>query len=76
MSLQFGPWEGTLQGHCHSRAVESLACLGDGRLASGSSDKTIKIWNIETRACERTLEGHTQGVCNAHREELGGKVKP
>ena len=44
VSLQFGPWEGTLEGH--SDGVSSVASLGEGRLASGSGDKTIKIWNI------------------------------
>ena len=29
---------------------------------SGSDDKTIKIWNIETRACIQTLTGHTRSV--------------
>ena len=28
-----------------SVAVGSVASLGDGRLASGSGDNTIKIWN-------------------------------
>ena len=28
-------------------------------LASGSADKTIKIWNIESGACQSTLTGHS-----------------
>ena len=45
VSLQFDdPWEGTLKGH--SKDVDSLASLGEGRLASGSMDKTIQTWNI------------------------------
>ena len=31
-------------------------------LVSGSLDKTIKIWNIETRACIQTLTDHTDWV--------------
>jgi WD40 repeat protein len=33
--------------------------MSGGRLASGSEDHTIKIWNINNLTCERTLFGHT-----------------
>ncbi|WP_427162719.1 trypsin-like peptidase domain-containing protein [Aliinostoc sp. HNIBRCY26] len=43
--------------------VISVAFSPDGRtLASGSWDKTIKIWNIATGQEIRTLNGHSQGV--------------
>ena len=32
------------------------------RLASGSDDTTIKIWNLETGECIKTLTGHTNWV--------------
>jgi E3 ubiquitin-protein ligase TRAF7 len=32
------------------------------KLISGSDDNTIKVWNTDTWACERTLEGHTGTV--------------
>ena len=38
--------------------VESLTVLRDGRLASAFEDRTIKIWDVATRACVATLEGH------------------
>ena len=33
--------------------------LPDGRLASGSWDKTIQIWDMSSGACDRVLKGHT-----------------
>jgi WD40 repeat protein len=39
----------------------SLLVHGD-KLISGCSDRTIKVWNADTWACERTLEGHTGAV--------------
>jgi WD40 repeat protein len=38
-----------------------LVVHGD-KLISGSWDHTIKVWNTDTWACERTLEGHTDCV--------------
>jgi WD40 repeat protein len=35
----------------------------DGRrLASASSDRTVRLWDARTGAAHRTLEGHTDGV--------------
>ena len=51
----------TLEGHGGS--VNSVALSADGKLvASGSGDKTIKIWDTATGACEQTLEGHGDWV--------------
>ena len=50
----------TLEGHANS--VHSVALSGDGgTLVSGSSDNTIKVWDLGTGAC-RTLEGHAGAV--------------
>jgi len=46
----------------HERAVYSVVVLPNGRLASGSADNTIRIWNLETGECLRVLEGHTDWV--------------
>jgi WD40 repeat protein len=32
------------------------------RLFSASADKTIRVWDIESRRCERVLEDHTRPV--------------
>ncbi len=34
----------------------------DEILASSSSDKTIRIWNLTTNTCKFILTGHTKGV--------------
>ena len=32
--------------------------LPEGRIASGSLDKTVKIWNVDSGTCLHTLTGH------------------
>ncbi|CAI7591897.1 unnamed protein product [Penicillium glandicola] len=52
---------GTLNGH--SDWVTSVAFSPDGQLvASGSGDKTVKLWSTMTGAICRTLKGHSDSV--------------
>ena len=53
-----GACVGTLRGH--TRCVDNLAVLPDGTLASGSWDKTVRLWR--DGACVGTLRGHTNKV--------------
>ena len=47
----------------HTGAVHSVAWSPDGqRLASGSQDKTVRLWNGQSGALLHTLEGHTDTV--------------
>ena len=51
----------------HKEWISCLCPISNKILASGSWDKTIKIWNIEDRSIMSTLSGHTKGVkalCN------------
>ncbi|KAE8132446.1 hypothetical protein BDV38DRAFT_275126 [Aspergillus pseudotamarii] len=51
----------TLEGH--SGSILSVAFSGDGQLlASGSLDKTIKLWDPATGTLKHTLEGHSDSV--------------
>ena len=51
----------TLTGH--TSTVNCCAVFGEGRWAiSGSNDRTLKVWDLETNTVIATLTGHTRGV--------------
>ena len=51
----------TLEGH--SNGIHCLEKIDENRFATGSEDKTIKIWNAQTFACLETLNtGYQYGV--------------
>ncbi len=45
-----------------------VCSVGDGTVVSGSYDKTLKVWDVETGECRRTLEGHTEYRIITHSE--------
>ena len=50
----------TLAGH--TGIVSSVAVMADCRIASGSKDKSVKIWSLVTKSCVDTLMGHSGSV--------------
>ena len=49
-----------LQGH--TGYVNCVVELGDGRVVSGSADKSLRVWDVGTGQCVQVLRGHTDGV--------------
>ena len=45
-----------------SYAVNAVAWSIDGKIASGSTDRTVMIWNSSTGERLKTLEGHSNSV--------------
>ncbi len=47
----------------HSESVLSVAFSPDGKyLASGSDDKTVKLWSFESQKEVARLQGHSESV--------------
>ncbi|OQV10217.1 WD domain-containing protein, partial [Cladophialophora immunda] len=43
--------------------VNNVVFSPDGsRVASGSDDKTVRVWDVQTGECQHTLEGHSDWV--------------
>lgn len=47
--------------HAHEARIRSIAICGN-RLVTGSSDKTAKVWDVDTREVCGTLAGHAKFV--------------
>ena len=61
--------------HGHSSYVSSVALSADGKsLVSGSWDKTIKVWNMQTGELLRSLERHTGEVLSVAMSAYGQTV--
>lgn len=56
LSNKFEFYRLTLRGHVENMTVSSLVALENGDLASGSFDKTIKVWNTTNGTCKRTVD--------------------
>ena len=42
--------------------INALVLLSDGSLASGSSDKSIRIWNVQSGETMKILNGHNGAI--------------
>ena len=62
ISKEFGTLIQTYNGHCN--LVSSIQIFDDftNKLITGSHDATIKIWNLESGECHKTLNGHNGWV--------------
>ncbi|KAJ1863143.1 hypothetical protein LPJ73_000594 [Coemansia sp. RSA 2703] len=45
----------------HGVAINAIH-LHEDILVSASGDRTVRVWNLETRTCTKTLSAHTRGV--------------
>jgi WD40 repeat protein len=69
-NLSAGVREKVFKGHSGSitsllgsmGGILALCALLDGRLASGSWDHTICIWNVSDGTCQKVLKGHSDRV--------------
>ena len=46
----------------HTDYVVCILQLADGRVATGSWDKSVKLWDAASGACVATWTGHTDNV--------------
>ena len=60
----------------HKFRVLSLCALGDGWVASGSADSTIRIWDLNKKSeCVQTLTGHTDWVFSVFLVQGSGGIR-
>jgi WD40 repeat protein len=59
-NFETGKLEKVLDGH--GKVVMSVCSLGDQRIASGSLDHTVRVWDSASGVCLWVLEGHIEYV--------------
>eukprot|EP00419_Tripos_fusus_P020948 CAMPEP_0172761212 /NCGR_PEP_ID=MMETSP1074-20121228/171174_1 /TAXON_ID=2916 /ORGANISM="Ceratium fusus, Strain PA161109" /LENGTH=327 /DNA_ID=CAMNT_0013595375 /DNA_START=9 /DNA_END=992 /DNA_ORIENTATION=+ len=46
----------------HANWIQSVACISRNIFASGSDDKTVRLWELESGVCMHVLDAHSLGV--------------
>ncbi|CAE7485465.1 unnamed protein product [Symbiodinium sp. CCMP2592] len=62
----------------HEKAVTCLCLMSDDVLASGSEDKTVRLWNLHSKEALQVLSGHTndvQGLARLNDTQLASASK-
>ena len=54
--------EGWSIADAHSKGITCLCWGGERELVTGSADKLVKIWDLDTRASKETMTGHTADI--------------
>ncbi|EFE79217.1 protein kinase [Streptomyces filamentosus] len=60
--------------HAHDRHLHSVDVSGDGRIAvTSGSDRTARLWDLDSGACIRVLDGHSHHTVASVRLSADGR---
>ncbi|MFB8138560.1 WD40 repeat domain-containing protein [Streptomyces parvus] len=60
--------------HAHDRHLHSVDVSGDGRIAvTAGSDRTARLWDLDSGACIRVLDGHSHHTVASVRLNADGR---